>query len=147
MTGGPSDLMGLRHPDPPLNSLSLNRKEKGSAMDEQALTDIAARLDRIERLLMRVHPPAADPVERDLVAALGALTGKDWFTASETFAAIEALRRACEATGDPLPLVAQGLDDLGISSARGFGRWLAALPPEVIERAGKTNIGVLWRIQ
>ncbi|WP_423210518.1 hypothetical protein [Paracoccus yeei] len=115
-------------------------------MDEQALTDIAARLDRIERLLMRVHPPAADPVERDLVAALGALTGRGWFTASETFAAIEALRRACEATGDPLPFVVQGLDDLGISSARSFGRWLAALPPEAIERAAKGRDGMLWRI-
>lgn len=111
------------------------------------MTDLAERLDRIERLLLALAPARADPVERDLIAALAALTGKGWFTASETFAAIEALRRACEATGDPVPFVAQGLDDLGISSARSFGRWLAALPPEVIERAAKTNAGILWRIQ
>lgn len=110
------------------------------------MTDLAARLDRIERLLLALAPARDDPVERDLVAALGALTGRDWFTAAETFAAIEAMRRACEATGDPLPYVAQGLDDLGIHSARSFGRWLAALPPEVIERASKTSAGVLWRI-
>lgn len=115
-------------------------------MNERALTAIAARLDRIERLLKRVQPQDPDPVERDLIAALRALTGSDWFTAAETFAAIEALRRACEATGDALPYVVQGLDDLGINSARSFGRWLAGLSPQEIERAPKCRDGMIWRI-
>ncbi|KGJ04995.1 hypothetical protein SAMN04487972_101327 [Paracoccus halophilus] len=115
------------------------------------MTGVAEQLSRIEQALERIvallENGRPDPVECDLVAALAALTARDWFAVREASAAIEAVRRACEATGDPVPPVAAALDDLGITTTRSLGHWLASLPPEVVERANKTRDGILWRFR
>lgn len=114
-------------------------------MDKSDLTAIADKLTRIEALLLRLMPKA-DRMDSDVADALGDLTAGDWFTAAEAWRAVEALRRAVDATGEPAPFIVQAFDDLGLTSSRSLGRWLAGLGPPLIERADKTRDGVLWRI-
>lgn len=139
-----------RHPansDPlrPFHALNRDKKDCACAMDKTEMAAIADRLTRIEALLLRLLPKA-DRMDGDLAAALGDLTAGEWFTAAEAWRAVEALRRAVEATGEPAPFIVQAFDDLGLTSSRSLGRWLAGLGPSLIERADKTRDGVLWRI-
>lgn len=106
--------------------------------------DVIRRLARIEAMLAQLmgqDAPAIDPVP--LIADL---TGSDWFTAAELWKAVDDLRKAAEAIGEPVPDVVQALSDLGLFSVKSLGKWLAARPAEIIERTERTRAGILWRV-
>lgn len=106
--------------------------------------DIIRRLARIEAMLAQLigqDAPAIDPVP--LIADL---TGGDWFTAGELWQSVDALRKAAEAIGEPVPDVVQAFSDLGLSSVKSLGKWLSARPAEIIERTERTRAGILWRV-
>ncbi|TNB96498.1 hypothetical protein [Paracoccus marcusii] len=106
--------------------------------------DIIRRLARIEAMLAVLigqDAPAIDPVP--LIADL---TDSDWFTAGELWQSVDALRKAAEAIGEPVPDVVQAFSDLGLSSVKSLGKWLSARPAEIIERTERTRAGILWRI-
>lgn len=106
--------------------------------------DVIRRLARIEAMLAQLmgqDAPAIDPVP--LIADL---TDGDWFTAAELWQSVDALRKAAEAIGEPVPDVVQAFSDLGLSSVKSLGKWLSARPAKIIERTERTRAGILWRV-
>lgn len=108
------------------------------------LAQMDARQARIEFMLAQLVAPAEPAINP--VPMIADLTGGDWFTASELWQSVQALRLAAEAVGEPAHDVVQAFADLGIFSVKSLGKWLAARPDESIERTERTRAGVLWRI-
>lgn len=113
---------------------------------EEALSLIAARLGRIERMLeqQQLRP---DPANLDLVDVLADFTGREWFTARELWAAISSTCRACDATGEPSPYLVKALNNEGITTAKALGWWLSHLAPDLIEKGPKGRDGLLWQFK
>ncbi|TJZ91610.1 hypothetical protein FA743_10970 [Paracoccus gahaiensis] len=107
---------------------------------------ILRRLERIEAMLAQLVGLIDEPAVIDPMPMIAELTGGDWFTASELWQSVEALRAAAEATGEPTPDVAQAFSGLSITSVKSLGRWLSGRSAEVIERTERTRAGVLWRV-
>lgn len=119
-------------------------------MNEAAILRMLAQMDarqaRIEAMLLEITGRKTDAVANDLLQRVAALTSGKWFAVRELWGLVEDLRRAAEATGEPAPEVVQALDDLGLSSTRSLGKWLALQDPALIERTEKTRDGLLWRV-
>ncbi|TGN58597.1 hypothetical protein E4L95_12365 [Paracoccus liaowanqingii] len=120
-----------------------------SVHDEAILRMLAqmdARQARIEAMLAQVIGGGKASVEHDLVQQVADLTAGEWFAARELWATIGEMRTAAEATGEPVPDIAQAFDDLGLASTKSLGRWLAVQDPAVVQRTEKTRDGLLWRV-
>lgn len=119
-------------------------------MNEAAILRMLAQMDarqaRIEAMLLEITGRKTDAVANDLLQRVAALTSGEWFAVRELWGLVEDLRRAAEATGEPAPEVVQALDDLGLSSTRSLGKWLALQDPALVERTEKTRDGLLWRV-
>lgn len=108
--------------------------------------DVIRRLARIEAMLAQLIGQDAPAPAIDPVPLIADLTGGDWFTAGELWHSVDALRKAAEAIGEPVPDVVQAFSDLGLSSVKSLGKWLSARPAEIIERTERTRAGILWRV-
>lgn len=110
------------------------------------LTEMAARQTRIEAMLVQLTGAKTDTAAGDLLQLIASLSGGSWFAARELWAMVEDLRRAAEATGEPVPEIAAAFDDLGLSSVKSLGKWLATQDPVVVKRTDRTRDGVLWQV-
>jgi DNA-directed RNA polymerase specialized sigma54-like protein len=110
------------------------------------LVAMDARQARIELMLAQILPVRLNSADRDLLQMIAAMQGKGGFWAKELWATVQDLRAAAEASGEPIPDIAQAFDDLGLTSVKSLGRWLAAQDTSVVERSEKTRDGILWQV-
>lgn len=108
--------------------------------------DIIRRLERIEAMLLQLTGAKTDTTATDLLQLVASLSGGSLFAARELWAMVEDLRRAAEATGEPIPEIAAAFDDLGLSSVKSLGKWLSTQDPVVVKRTDRTRDGVLWQV-
>lgn len=102
---------------------------------------MTARVARLERSFERLHEARSDA----LVPVLRREMGDEWVTAGELWRLAEAQEDQAAATGEPPPELVEALEDTGIHSAHGLGRWLAAREGQGFIRGEIVKGGVLWR--